>query len=110
MLSSTLFPGRTSLYAHEVSRVLSISSRQVLRLVEAGYLEAVRVSTEVDRSHHRITVSSYDQFILQGGTQPNGLGRVKNGCSHGPAGRNGGISKNGTAHRAVVTATRKAAR
>jgi hypothetical protein len=82
-----VFPGRVSVHPREVANVLSISIDQVEILKDADHLEALPVTVGSDRCHYRITVASYDQFIVKGGTTLIPKAASKNG-------RNG-HSKNG---------------
>jgi hypothetical protein len=102
-----VFPGRVTVHAREVGSVLSICVRQVEILKEAGHFEALPVTVGSDRCHYRITVASYDQFIINGGTKLIEKNRVKDEASH--AARNGhaktpsmststSTSKNGRKH------------
>ena len=66
-----LFPGRTTLYVAEVAKALSITEQQVINLIESGDLGAVNISAgmktfvegKVPRSHQRIPVSAFDEFV-----------------------------------------------
>jgi hypothetical protein len=83
--AAVVFPNRKSVHPREVANVLSISVDQVTILKDAGYLEALPISIGGDRCHYRITVASYDQFVVNGGTQH----LNKNGHSRNGHGKNG---------------------
>lgn len=59
------FPGRTTLYLHEVAERLGVSSRHVADLIEEGQLAAINIAGEsaTSRKHYRIPVESYRQFV-----------------------------------------------
>jgi hypothetical protein len=68
--SHRLFPGRITLYVHEVARALGITENQVIVHIEALDLEAIDISrssrlagAKTPRTHWRIPVSAYDAFI-----------------------------------------------
>jgi hypothetical protein len=86
-----VFPNRTSLHAREIARVLSISVDQVELLKDAGHFEALPIGLGGDRCRYRITVASYDQFIMNGGSIS--AATCRNGHSKN------GHSKNGNGHR-----------
>lgn len=75
-----LFPGRVTLYLHEVAKALSISERQVVDLIVCGDLLAIGISANrgagkpstemtaaerqrVTRNHWRVPVSAFDAFV-----------------------------------------------
>lgn len=71
-----LFPGRTTLYVHEVVRALSLSENQVIDLIESGDLAAVNIASglqsagnpngsKTPRKYWRIPVSAFDAFVAQ---------------------------------------------
>jgi hypothetical protein len=84
-----VFPGRVSVHPREVASVLSISIDQVEMLKDADHLEALPITIGSDRCHYRITVASYDQFILNGGTKLIEKNHVKARGAH--------VAKNGHA-------------
>jgi excisionase family DNA binding protein len=59
------FPGRTTLYVHEVAAKLSISERHVADLIDEGRLRAVNIAGKniTDRKFYRIPIESYREFI-----------------------------------------------
>lgn len=90
LASAKVFPGRTSLYPHEVSRALRMSVNQVIDLIDEKVIAAVRINSpdnKSTRSNYRIPVAEYDRFVLQGGTQPRINGHSRNGHSNGKATR-----------------------
>ena len=64
--AAIVFPGRTSLYPHEVARALSVSLDQVNRWIEFEEIGSIRISCASNgRAHYRIPVAEYDAFILR---------------------------------------------
>lgn len=64
--AAKLFPGRTSLYCHEVAKALRVSVPQVLSFIEEGALLAVEVTgrgNKTSREHWRIPVGEFDRFV-----------------------------------------------
>ena len=78
--SHKLFPGRVTLYVHEVAHALSITPRQVIDLILCLDLVGIDISAnrgagkpssemteeernKVTRTHWRIPVSAFDAFI-----------------------------------------------
>lgn len=64
--SHKIFPGRTSLYVHEVARALHISVPQVISLINEGLLVAVEVTgrgNKTSREHWRVPVSALDAYV-----------------------------------------------
>lgn len=66
VLSHNIFPGRSSLYVHEVARALEITTPHVISLINEGLLDAIEVTgkgNKTSREHWRIPVSAYDAYI-----------------------------------------------
>lgn len=67
-----LFPGRTSLYPHEVAKALSMTTAAVIDLCEEGAIEAVNIAgknNKSDRKFWRIPVSGYDKYTRENSNQ-----------------------------------------
>ncbi len=68
VLSHKVFPGRNSLYVHEVANGLQITVPHVISLIQEGLLDAVEVTgrgNKTAREHWRVPVSAYDAYILR---------------------------------------------
>ncbi len=66
VLSRHVFPGRNTVYVHEVANTLRISVPQVISLINEGLLDAVQITgrgNKTTREHWRIPVSAYDEYI-----------------------------------------------
>ena len=66
MRAHRLFPGRTSLYCHEVAKALEITVPQVISLINEGLLVAVEVTgrgNKSSREHWRIPVGCFDDYV-----------------------------------------------
>lgn len=66
VLSHNRFPGRSSLYVHEVAAALEITVPHVISLINEGLLDAVEVTgkgNKTSREHWRIPVSAYDDYL-----------------------------------------------
>jgi helix-turn-helix protein len=59
------FPGRTSLYVHEVARSLSISEQQVRDLIVSKSLHAINTGEAGKRKSWRIPIGSLRQFVQE---------------------------------------------
>ena len=70
----TLFPGRQTLYTHEVARVLSCTERHVINLIEEfeltggdrgmkGFSIARGADGKVPRGCWRVAVSDFDSYV-----------------------------------------------
>jgi len=62
--AANLFPGRKTLYVHEVCKVLNISDGHARNLIEEGKLVAVNVAPGGSRRHWRISVAALDSFLV----------------------------------------------
>jgi hypothetical protein len=72
VLSSKLFPGRTTLFVHEVAKALSISAPQVIDLIAEGLLSAIEITgagNKSRRQHWRIPASAYDEYLQRRNNQ-----------------------------------------
>ncbi len=68
VLSHKVFPGRSSLYVHEVAKAIQITVPHVISLIQEGLLDAVEVTgrgNKTSREHWRVPVSAYDAYILR---------------------------------------------
>jgi len=66
VLSHNIFPGRSTLYVHEVAKVLEITTPHVISLINEGLLDAIEVTgkgNKTSREHWRIPVSAYDAYL-----------------------------------------------
>lgn len=67
ILSRNVFPGRKTLYVFEVAKVLSISERHVVHLINEGSIGAVelpgRGKSKNSIARWTIPVSAYDDFL-----------------------------------------------
>ena len=60
------FPGRTTLYVHEVARRLGIAEKHVLNLCDDGSLAMLNIASKgVKRRALRIPIESYRSFICE---------------------------------------------
>lgn len=66
MKAHRLFPGRTSLYVHEVADALEISIPQTISLINEGLLVAIEITgkgNKSSREHWRIPVGEFDAYV-----------------------------------------------
>jgi excisionase family DNA binding protein len=61
-LVALTFPGRKTLYVHEVAQLLQIDDQQVRDLIEEGALHAINVGGGT-RKHWRIPVTALERFM-----------------------------------------------
>ncbi len=64
-LSAALFPGRTSLYAHEVAKALRVSARHIVNLIVEGEIGARDIGSGkvTSQGRYRVGVDALDDFI-----------------------------------------------
>lgn len=66
MKAHKLFPGRTSLYVHEVADALEISVPQTISLINEGLLVAIEITgkgNKSSREHWRVPVGEFDRYV-----------------------------------------------
>ncbi len=56
------FPGRSTLYVHEVAQLLSVTTQHITNVIEEGKLHAINVGTS-SRKFWRIPLESLAEFI-----------------------------------------------
>ena len=62
------FPGRTTLYVHEIASALQITGRHVLDLISEGKIQAVNIAGKNNataREFWRVPVSEYDRYLRE---------------------------------------------
>lgn len=67
------FPGRASLYPHEISERVGVSVDQIYDLVDDGSLVGIDISSKANKSSRRslrIPIESYRNFIVERMTGP----------------------------------------
>lgn len=62
-----LFPGRSSLYVHEVAKALRITPQHVIDMIAEGKIQAVNIAgkNQTKREFWRIPVSEYDAYLMR---------------------------------------------
>lgn len=78
MQAHRLFPGRTSLYVHEVAAALEISVPHALSLILEDQIKAIEITgkgNKTSREHWRVPVAEFDRFIEARRSDKKGSGR-----------------------------------
>lgn len=76
--ASKLFPGRSTLYLHEVAKALSVSVAHIIDLIAEGKLSAVEITgkgNKSSREHWRVPVGDFDRFIEENRSDKKGARR-----------------------------------
>ncbi len=79
MKAHRLFPGRTSLYVHEVADALEISIPQVISLINEELLIAIEITgkgNKTSREHWRIPVGEFDAYVERRRSDKKGMSRT----------------------------------
>ncbi|MBE0541606.1 MAG: helix-turn-helix domain-containing protein [Verrucomicrobia bacterium] len=63
-LADLHFPGRTTLYVHEVARALGVCDQTVLNLLDTGELIGINIGTG-NKKFRRIPVHEYEKFLTK---------------------------------------------
>lgn len=61
------FPGRSTLYVHEVASALNITNQHVIDLITEGKIQAVNIAgkNQTAREYWRVPVSEYDKYLKE---------------------------------------------
>ena len=62
-IESLTFSDRSSLSVQEVAKVLRVTSKHIVALIERGEIQGVRTKRAVGRRAYRIPVEAYERFV-----------------------------------------------